>query len=405
MVAHIAHEPLPNNELRRKINVFLSAPPGDGLRNARDYFKEYIKPILVAGAVDYEVIEGRREGDIRAKLAEQIRKRRFEASEKQVDPDESVVALNHVRKTLGIHDEPATKGDLVIGRNTWKEYIRGLHEGWLGPLDPPPQPEPETVPDTEPQPTPTAADDASPKSAEQQPSESKPKKPEEKHDKPKAVTPAYISPSEYSSQPLPPSIPSAFDPSSPIVFPHILGFLNTPIRIYRFLRKRYLADAVGEQVTAFVLASNTRPYQNNASNPNSSDADADPSPQSPEPDSSAISSNPKSYEQQHLLESEEQEWPKSVRNPDNSSDTREHEWLDDVVVDPRINTRMFRFVLSSTDSSRASRIAAGEEWVLGQGTKPAEPPIWERLWKKYGWEKDHPTQHVIVGNLDGEDRE
>ncbi|KAI5283860.1 mitochondrial import inner membrane translocase subunit tim54, partial [Ascosphaera acerosa] len=54
LVAHVAREPLPPNELRRRLTVVLAAPPGDGLRSARDFFKEYVKPILVAGALDYE---------------------------------------------------------------------------------------------------------------------------------------------------------------------------------------------------------------------------------------------------------------------------------------------------------------------------------------------------------------
>ncbi|KAI5297839.1 hypothetical protein KEM56_004501, partial [Ascosphaera pollenicola] len=143
LVAHIAKEPLPSNELRRKLTVFLSAPPGDGLRSAREYFKEYVKPILVSGALDYEVVEGRKEGEIRAALAEKIRQKRRKAGELGSQPgsaeDETDAArmLEEVRKNFGIHEEPGPKGDLVLGRNTWREYIRGIHEGWLGPLDAP----------------------------------------------------------------------------------------------------------------------------------------------------------------------------------------------------------------------------------------------------------------------------
>lgn len=59
-----------------------SAPPGDGLRAAREHFHEYVKPILVAGAVDWEVIEGRKEGDVRAGLAAKIRRLRRRNGEK-----------------------------------------------------------------------------------------------------------------------------------------------------------------------------------------------------------------------------------------------------------------------------------------------------------------------------------
>ncbi len=39
LVAHIAQEPCPVNQLPRKLTVYLSAPPGDGMRPSREYFK------------------------------------------------------------------------------------------------------------------------------------------------------------------------------------------------------------------------------------------------------------------------------------------------------------------------------------------------------------------------------
>jgi hypothetical protein len=51
---------------------------------------------------------------------------------------ESMLSISGFARLAGfsaLTDEPGPKGDLVIGRHTWKEYIRGLHEGWLGPLD------------------------------------------------------------------------------------------------------------------------------------------------------------------------------------------------------------------------------------------------------------------------------
>ena len=73
MVSYLAREPLPTTQLPRKFTVFLCAPPGDGLRSAREYFQEYIKPVLVAAAVDWDVVEGRREGEVRAGLAARVR--------------------------------------------------------------------------------------------------------------------------------------------------------------------------------------------------------------------------------------------------------------------------------------------------------------------------------------------
>src|SRR5205814_2221229 len=81
---------------------------------------------------DWDVIEGRKEGDIRAQLAEKIRKLRKSGSGVEtVDP------VSEIRKRLNVKEYDGVKGDVVIGRHTWKEYMRGLHEGWLGPLEKP----------------------------------------------------------------------------------------------------------------------------------------------------------------------------------------------------------------------------------------------------------------------------
>ncbi|EEP80478.1 conserved hypothetical protein [Uncinocarpus reesii 1704] len=387
LVAHIAKEPLPTNETRRKLTIFLAAPPGDGLMSARDHFREYVKPILVSGAVDYEVLEGRREGDIRAALAEKIRRLRRKAGEgAPLEEDDHESALKRVREQFGTHDEPSVKGDVVIGRHTWKEYIRGLHEGWLGPMAPPMPAEAEpAVPDTE-KPTENEfiSDDSSTTAEEKKKDE---KKPEAK--KPTGPTPTYLLPSLYSSQELPRSLPDEFQPSSPIAFPHILGFLNTPIRIKRFLTRRYLADSVGRDVAAIVLASSCRPY---------SDA-YQPSDSEPDHSDSPTSSSSLNYEQQHLLEQEEKEWHKSVHKTPENPEVKEREWLDDVVIDPRLGSRMRRFVLAPEEDARAERIAEGREWVLGE-EKPIPIPTWKRLWDNYGWGEAETRGKVNLGNID-----
>lgn len=459
LVAHIAKESLPLEQNRRRLTIFLSAPPGDGLRPARDYFKEYIKPILVSAALDYEVIEGRKEGEVRAGLADKIRKYRREAGEKShsVEEPSKESAIAEARARMGITDEPGPRGDLVIGRHTWKEYIRGLHEGWLGPLDiaPPPPTQPATtetvaiptepttdakrptvetvdaVVDMLPTDTPVATtQDGSPSDSEnsssntsQDENKEAEKTETEESKKPKGPTPAYISPMQYAAQKLPSTIPATFEASSPIQFPHLLGFLNTPIRIYRYLTKRHLADAVGQEVAAAVLASASRPY-NEGTRPfegMASGASADSSDESP---------SQTTYEQQTLLEHEEQEWHKSVRkeaanrnfqleNADSSSTNdefteyttklfnEEREWIDEVVIDPRIASRMHRYFLSPEEEARANRISAGQEWIQGEGEKPKELSFWQRTSIKLGFGEDPELakRKPIIGNLDNENGE
>ncbi|KAB8218810.1 mitochondrial import inner membrane translocase subunit Tim54 [Aspergillus novoparasiticus] len=400
LVAHLSKESLPVDQTRRKLTVFLSAPPGDGLRVAREHFKEYVKPILVAAALDYQVIEGRREGDIRAGLAERIRKFRRKSGEPSTVVEETGIeeVVADAREKIGVVEEPVPKGDLIIGRSTWKEYIRGLHEGWLGPLDPPQPPVTTDVPSPSEGAETNGSPDETP-TTENSEKKEEPEKKDEKPSKPTGPTPAYITPADYSSQSLPRSLPQSLDGSVPIQFPHILGFLNTPIRIYRYLNQRYLADSVGREVAGIVLASATRPYNDGSF---STDSELTPAGVDGAPASDNLLGG--NYEQQTLLEEEEKDWHKSAHKKDEANPDKEREWVDSVVLDPRIAARMQRYVLSPEDEARSQRIAEGAEYILGE-ERPTPVPFWQRMWIKYGYGEDEETlkRKPIIGNIDGED--
>ncbi|KAJ6083981.1 Mitochondrial import inner membrane translocase subunit Tim54 [Penicillium sp. IBT 16267x] len=420
LVAHLAKEPLPVEEMRRRLTVYLAAPPGDGLKVARDHFKEYIKPILTAAALDYTVVEGRREGQVRASTAENIRKLRRRAGEPSTDAHETDVedVVLATRKSIGIQDEPGPKGDLVIGRHTWKEYVRGLHEGWLGPMDAPvPPAEVIPVPEMSEEPIQEiAAGDApvdSPSQSqvetletlekkledEKKEEQKDEKKEEEKPSKPTGPKPAYITTAEYPSAQLAPAIPQSFDSSVPIEFPHILGFLNTPIRMYRFLNQRHLAENIGREVAGLVLANSSRPYRDESFSADSelSGASVD---SIPSPDGSATEVA-RGHELQAVLEKEEESWHKSVRKRDDEE--LEREWLDDIVLDPRISSRMNIALLSPEDEARSLRIAEHKEYILGE-ERPEPVPFWKSMWIKYGYGEDEETirRKPIIGNYDAE---
>lgn len=384
MVSHIAEEPLDTKVAPRRITIYLSAPPGDGLRNAREHFHKYVKPVLVSAAMDWDVVEGRKEGDVRHKTSERIRRRRKRSGEglPQSQEDEEDYTVESLREKNGNVEYPGVAGDLIIGRNTWKEYIRGLHEGYLGPADPPKEPERE-IPSEAPLnvPTPghssvgdvavkaagnmatqelvdpskssdntsdvdvslttqqTQTDAAAPSSSEEE------KKEEEKKEdeKPKRRFPLpYILPEDYETATLSPSTPEIIGPSVGIRMPHLLGIRNTPIRIYRFLTRRRLQDDVGRQVAAAILASH-RPFGT------VSTVDAD----------SASDSVVGVPEQKTTLEFEERDWWKTVHAP-----RKEHEesvWIEPMKLDERILSRMRAFELTSEDEARAKRIEAGQE--------------------------------------------
>lgn len=400
-----------STQLPRKITIFLSAPPGDSLRAARDHFHEYVKPVLVAGALDWDVIEGRKEGDVRAGLAEKIRKRRRKEGEKPANvlegaaPEEEVDLLQQLRDNAGIRECSDVQGDLVLGRHTWKEYIRGLHEGWLGPLEPPPDPPQEPVSASGITPSSDGQDVIDSVSAISESEETRTRSPQsdsepqdpgasKENDKPKQPTQqsAYISSSTYKQALIAPSTPQSLPPSTVLPFPHLLGFLNTPVRIYRFLNRRHLADDTGRQVAALVLASHTRNWNEEAEladrlDPEASPANTDLS--QTDPNSVDVIPTQHRWEQQRVLESEETDWHKSAWQP--RDDDGEREWKDSMTIDPRIGNRMRRFEIAEDDEEKARKDA---------GIDPSARGMWEKIKSIVGWEEDTSVkgwEHGFVG--------
>ncbi|KAI1456402.1 mitochondrial import inner membrane translocase subunit Tim54 [Annulohypoxylon moriforme] len=356
-VSHLAREPISDpTQLPRKLTIFLESPPGDGLRVAQDHFTEYIKPVLAASGLDWEFVQGRKQGDIRAAVAERIRRTREPEAVAQTKDE----IIEEVRKKNNTPQWHGAKGDIVIGRHTWKEYVRGLHEGWLGPLTPPAEPE-SLVKEAE--------EAGAPEGSEGEKQEPKPEeKPEQKPERPPQPLP-YNTTNDYPTSALPMLIPAEFSPSSPIEFPHILGFSNTLIRLRRFLNRRYLADDIGREVAAVCLAS-AREYHE--------DADLTRS------------------EQQTALEHEEKDWVKSVwkeekpkeDDKDAAASPSERIWASPVILDPRIAMRMRRFEIQSEEVARAKEIVVPEEevegWIKGSLrslyrwaiSKPEPNPSW-----------------------------
>jgi import inner membrane translocase subunit TIM54 len=368
VVEHLAKEPLGDNlglAQPRKLTIYLSSPPGDGLRIAQDHYTEYVKPILAASGLDWEFVQGRREGDVRAYVAERVRRlRRSEENSDEPDSEKAPTKeeiVDAFRKTRGIKEYDGVRGDVVIGRHTWKEYVRGLHEGWLGSLAPPREPEPLTAITTPEAPTENKPAEDKPvedKSAEDKPVEDKPaeEKPAEEETKPKRpLQPKpHNTTADYPSSVLPHLTPTVFEPSAPIREPHLLGFLNTPTRLYRYFNRRKVADDIGREVAAVCLCT-YREFQQLPAEANAA-SDTEQSPQ---------------FEQQKELAWEEKDWLKSVWKEDNPKDAAAPAEIEEkilakpIVMDPRIAERMRRFQLLPEDEERARKIVVPEEEVEG----------------------------------------
>lgn len=337
VVAPLSEEKLSSpNQLPRKLTIYVASPPGDGLRVAQDHYLEYIKPVLSESGLDWEFVQARQQGDVRAAVAEKIRRARRETErpgEEVIPTDETNLAA--LRKKMNLPEYEGMKGDIVIGHHAWKEYVRGLHEGWLGPLDAP------VLPTIEPPSTPEG----------EQPAEEK-KEEEKKPERPPQPIP-YNKPEDYSSASLPPSIPAEFSPTAPLPFPHRLGFSHTFVRLAWFLNRRKLADSIGRDVAAVCFAT-SRDWRSTEDN---------------------------EYEQPLVYKGEEKNWPKSVWKDEPPADDdddkpktplppKEKVWTNPMVIDPRIAERMRRFEISPEWEAQAAEIKVPEEeiegWIKGK---------------------------------------
>ncbi|TQS38301.1 hypothetical protein Golomagni_01200 [Golovinomyces magnicellulatus] len=359
LVEHISKQPIAPLAMPRKLTIYLEAPPMDGLRLAQDHFKDYVKPILVASGLDWEFIQGRKEGDIRKKVADQIRNSRL-PTEVHAEKDEILC----YRLKNGIKDFEGPGGDIVIGRHTWKEYIRGLHDGWLGPKINPADNVSIQASEIQGLRSPdTGSDNTNEEKLGQHNksslSDTKIKVSEIQENTTPTSSRFDINPSLYPTIPVPDEIPTELQPSIPISFPHLPGFINTPRRIYRFLNRRKLADSIGRE-TAAVILSSYRPYHSLA----------DESPQSDflSGESSTpiemVENIPMETEQQIALQDEEKEWHKSVW--DRKDEDSEKIWLYPILINHQIASRMRRFELSVKEEERAKNFSFTEEEIEGR---------------------------------------
>ncbi|KAI8690758.1 hypothetical protein LRP88_08027 [Fusarium phalaenopsidis] len=379
VVAPLAKDTISSaSQLPRKLTIYLEAPPGDGLRVAQDHFIEYAKPVLAASGLDWEFVQGRQQGDVRAAVAEKIRRaRRKDERPDEVDLQTDEATIEALRKKNSVPEYEGTKGDIIFGRHTWKEYVRGLHEGWLGPLDPPAKPEPETT---------TTAVEGSPEGVQTEGEGEKPeekkedeKKEDEKKPERPPQPPPYNSPDDYSLASLPAQIPFEFSPSNPIPFPHRLGFRHTFVRLNRFFNRRKLADEIGREVAAVCFAASSREWR---------EADGQ-------------------YEQQLVLQHEEKDWVKSVwenkapKEDDSAAapavPVKEKIWASPLVVDARLMQRMRRFEISPEDEARAAQIVVPEAEIEGW-LKGSFRSLWR--WGVDSWNAKPMTPNVGDVNND-----
>lgn len=348
LVKPLSERKLDINKRPRRITVFIAPPPSDYLDSSLKVWKRFVKPILYYAGLDYEVIEEEKQGVIRTEVANRMREIRkqlqnqnTEASPNNIAPEKDVSVIDDgskldveaakkfkadfdYRDLIGIFykkekpaiieedsliEDPSLSGGVIcLGRGAYKEYITGLHEGLLGPLDPP-----HVEPDVK-----EGEEHSEIKSDENSEEKEEQKEKEKEKEKDTGVLKPFISPDEYSNVEIPQELQLSQkggylrDPTtnSPILLhqsilmipiPNLIGFLNIPERIYRFYRKRYYAEAVCSAVADMVEQNAIRPFE--------------------------------TPQDLSLGEEEEEDWPK---NWVKEGIKRNSEWTKELKDDPRI---------------------------------------------------------------------
>ena len=353
------------------------------------------------------MVEGRREGEVRAGLAEKIRKLRkgngekphVEHSEEAPEDESQEELFFEMRQRAGIREWDSVQGDLVLGRHTWKEYVRGLHEGWLGPLSQQQLPSQSSETDTPDLGTPSpdtfnaastdesSSDDAAPTEP------SVPKNPSTKASKPPTLPP-YVMPTEYSSCSPSPNLDVPLHPSLPLPLPHILGFFNTPTRLYRFLNRRKLAESTGQSVAALVLASQSRPYSQSAEYASAIDTDESSPTNGVDVEPGSVALAKEAWEQEAVLKEEEHDWHKSAWKANAEGEKQERVWQEAIVIDSRIGSRMRLFELAAGEEEKAIQLDR-------QRQQEAESVV-QRLRNWIGWTEsgEKGWEMGLAGNED-----
>ncbi|CUM55187.1 Mitochondrial import inner membrane translocase subunit TIM54 [Debaryomyces fabryi] len=405
----LGEEAYRSDRIPRKLSVFIAPPPNDYLDSSMMYFRKYVKPILNASAIDFDVFTENRQGDIRAAVAERIRelrtetienakKAREEAIQKQYDvswtkffkqdvpnffalkfqrnskEEEVLINSNDLyspKDVLGFYylNEPIEAkredelnpfeagGVICIGRGAYKEYMTGVHEGLLGPLEAPV--EIKTIPEADSQLTeneiktiteadsqltgieiataqtndesrtvtelPVVPVDSESPSSNVSAQDNVPETPLETEEKTqntdeeedeKPVPKPFITADEYPTAVYAPefqnetliknkkNVPVLFEqPVYVFPLPIISGFLNTHRKIYAFFTRRNVAEDFGVRTSA-VVHNVSRPFV---------------------------------YKDQFMAKEEELEWPKKWVA---TGKEKNSEWVQELVTDERVTARM-----------------------------------------------------------------
>lgn len=158
-VSHLAEQPLAPYEYPRKIHVYGAKSPGDDdYEKSIVYFRRYVRPILKAGGIDWETLNGMRHGGLGREVRERIFARRRQLLGLEPwgtspstpggpigPPAPNSLEAQRIQgeQALQFAIDPQTQMQreldgavVVVGRPAYKEYMWGLKQGWTSKLPP-----------------------------------------------------------------------------------------------------------------------------------------------------------------------------------------------------------------------------------------------------------------------------
>lgn len=190
--------------------------------------------MLNAAALEYDIVEGTKPGQLRSKVREAIREKR----KQELSPSSSQSSLSSTTNS----DQPFKTitpsksiggGTIVIGRISWVEYLQGLNEGCMASLEDPPSKQTKS--------------DLNSEQADQQPDTSQDKNSNEESE------PEFIISEKDFSVP-------ELDPIGYIHFYNRIGWKNIPLRLYYALNSYKEFNLAGEDAVKAALG-NTRQFK------------------------------------------------------------------------------------------------------------------------------------------------
>ncbi|OAV87710.1 hypothetical protein PTTG_12312 [Puccinia triticina 1-1 BBBD Race 1] len=117
----------------RRVTVYGARVPEDvDVDRGTQWFKKYVKPILIAAAIDYTIHNGTTPGALGRKISADIRDQRVIQAAQQKDGHEVPALKPGMPGYREWHAERnrLAGGTLILGRATLKEYLWGLKHGY-----------------------------------------------------------------------------------------------------------------------------------------------------------------------------------------------------------------------------------------------------------------------------------